>query len=390
VSRRTWFAIVLGASVLPMPLLLLAMQSGLVQPSIPPGAWLHEPVLDAVHSVVGLPALASLCLLPALLGALAWALPAGLERLAAHVDPDDRAWTSFIWALRSWRGALRWLAIVLLPTAALVAAQIGLWKADIPVLSQWLEPDTEELFDLLWLSIPFFVLDARNLVMGVPPRRWSARWPTRQSWTLLGALLAAYGLVLLCVHGPLDIDSGMGTDTSQRFAAGWLGFGVLSFAVTWLFDLTWLSRAGWKDLPAVWRRGFHPRLLAMRAVQCIRPALYLLMAALPFVTWGWFLADLVPHAEEMLRDYGYEVGGLWAPIIGASRNLVAWGWVYLIIAFGAVRFVLGALWQWFGEVAWARLMVETGTVDAVAASAPGPTPATRPDCDPAATVPPTA
>ena len=43
--------------------------------------------------------------------------------------------------------------------------------------------------------------------------------------------------------------------------------------LSWVLDLVWLNRAGWAEMPAVWRRGLQPRVLATSAVQWIRPSL---------------------------------------------------------------------------------------------------------------------
>ena len=66
----------------------------------------------------------------------------------------------------------------------------SLAKAGVPLVSAWIGPPTPELLvDLLSVSLPFLLLDARNLVHDEPPRRWSARCPTLQTWTLWGVAI---------------------------------------------------------------------------------------------------------------------------------------------------------------------------------------------------------
>jgi hypothetical protein len=378
IAPRPAFAIVLGALVLPLPALVQVMQSGPVKPAIPAGEWLGEPVLGRIHAMTGLPATVALWLLPLLVAGLAWVLPAGVERLvrALRIDPHDHAWTSFTWALRSWRGALRWLAIVLLPTLALAAAWWGLAEADVPVVSEWLgEVEAEQVLAVLWLSVSFFLLDARNYAHAVPPRRWSARWPTRQVWLLYGVVLAAAGLLyLLGLH---DLQSWI--DAQSRDAAGiakilcvvafaW----TLALLLSWTIDLAWLSRAGWSGLPSVWRRGLHPRVFAASALQWVRASLYFLLALLPIVAWGWFFVAVVPQAEETLADHGLVCcmdccgpDGFWPAFVGASRWMVKWWWALGLGFLAVVSVVLKCLLPWFGDVAWARLMVERNVVAAV-------------------------
>jgi hypothetical protein len=368
---------------------MLVMQSGSVDPSVPADAWVRDPVLGAIHSVTGLPALASLFLLPMLAGALAWGLPVAFERIARRIDPDDRAWTSFTWALRSWRGALRWLAWVLVPTLALWYIWSALWKAGIV---QAPEPSSSGLRGLLFLSVPFLLHDARNYASAEPPRRWSARWPTRQVWFLLAAMFAVAGLAFL---GRADLQakvqalagSGRGMALlAVIFCVVWLAVLVLD----WMVRLAWLGRTPWIGIPSLWRRGLHPRVLATSALQWARPALYLGLALLPLLAWGWFFVLIVPQAEGSLRSACFSCctactgsDRFWDAMIDASRHLVAWWWAYSLGASLAASAVLGWLTPWFGEVAWARLMLEMGVVDAA-------TPPTRPDCGPPAISPPTA
>jgi hypothetical protein len=372
------FAIVLGALVLPLPVFVLVAQSGLVHPAIPASEWQRETVLGAIHAFTGLPAIVVLCLLPFLVAGVAWVMAAGVERLvrAPRIDPHDHAWTSFTWALRSWRGALRWLVIVSLPTLALAAAWVGLSKMEVPVVSEWLRPvEAEQLLGLLWLSLPFFLLDTRNYANDLPPRRWSARWPTRQVWFLFGTGLAALGLLYLL--GALDVQPWITAQTETTsgraiLACAVVAVWVLALSLSWVLDLAWLSRADWSGLPAVWRRGLHPRVLATSALQWLRPALYLLPALLPVVVWGWFFVGLLPQAEETLRDHGAELGGFWMPLVHASRWMVAWWWALVVGLIGLASIALECLVRWFGPVAWARLMLELGVVQA-APTATGPT-----------------
>ena len=373
-SRRV-FALVLCALALPLPVLVHVMQSGLVEPRIPADTWLREPILGGIHGLTGLPATVSLWLLPLLVFGLAWAVPTGFERLVRvlRIDPHDRAWTSFTWALRSWRGALRWLAIVLLPTIALGAALVGLANAGIFEYDALNPRRPEGLAALLTLSVSFFVLDARNYHSSEPPRRWSPRWPTRQVWFLFGALLAVVGLVYLVGMPDLQAWVGVGPVT-PALVARLVGLGIaatlVSILLSWAMELVWLSRTGWSGLPSLWRRGLHPRVLAISAIQWIRPTLYVLAAALPVVAWGWFFVAVMPHAESSLRDLGFSccanccaLGGFWSPVVATSHWLVAWWWALGLGLLFLASMVLEFLLPWFGRVAWARLMVELGIVE---------------------------
>jgi hypothetical protein len=360
--------LLLGALVLPLPALVQVMQSGLVEPSIRAGTWLADPVLGTIHARFGLPAMVQLWLLPVVVAGVAWILPIALERLARalRIDPHDHAWTSFTWALRSWRGALRWLAIVVLPTLALFAAWYGLWKAHVLLMPEPTDPD--KLLGLLFLSAPFFLLDARNLVAGTPPRRWSARWPVLPVWILYGAMFAVLGLIGL--QARIDAYFEAHPDIASRLVLVlvlWL-IGLMS---AWMVDLAWLSRAGWSGLPGVWRRGLHPRVLATSALQWLRPTLYFILALLPLALWVWFFVGVAPMAEEALYRQGFgccsdccALGGFWGPIVTTSRWLVSWWWLLMVIFLGLVGVLLHCVLPWFGTAAWARLMVERGVIDA--------------------------
>jgi hypothetical protein len=348
-SPQAKLALVLGALVLPIPVLLWLMQSGVVDPSIDAATWLKNPLLGGIHAVTGLPAAVSSWLLPLLVFAIAWGLRTGFERIAARIDPHDRGWTSFTWALRSWRGASWWLAIVLVPTLAIAAAWTCLSLTDARTVSDGLGLDDAKAFaGLLWLSLPFFVFDSRNLGPAVPPRRWSARWPTRQALILVGAMLVALGLFLV-----FDTQAWIDAQRKQPdgfarmlglLAIGW----PLSLLLTWMLELAWLSRAGWSGLPGVWRRGLHPRVLATLALQWTRPALVFALSLLPLIAWAWFFVSLNPVAEDALRDHGAHCCETWQPLIESSRFLVAWWWMLALAVLMVVQLLAAALLPWFG------------------------------------------
>ena len=368
------FPIAIAALALPVPLLVQVMQSGLVAPSVSADGWLGVPLLGAIHAATGMTAVVQLWLLAAMVGAAGWAVPAGFEQVVRRlrIDPGDNAWTSLAWALHSWRGALRWFAVVFLPTMLVVLVLAALlWGTHLAVVSALLEGGG--VVQLAFLALPFFVLDARNYALDHPARRWSARWPAREVWFLCGAVLAVDGLVWLFVlpHRTPWISSDPPTSGALAAMIGSaLAALLFSLLVSWSVGLAWLSRAGWVALPAIWRRGFQPRVLAVVAVQWARPTMYVLLALLPLLAGVWLFVEVVPQAEESLRNAGCcEQGGFWPPMVDVSRHLVAWWWAYLLGAVNLLSLVVGPSLRWFVDVAWARLMLELGVVDAALATA---------------------
>jgi hypothetical protein len=318
-------------------------------------AWWDYAPLAWLRRNTGLGLLPLLWLLPAAV-ALAWfAVMLAFEGLAwrLRLDRGDDAWTSFTWALRSWRAWLRWLL-----RAALWAA-LGLIALALP--ERWRLAGTVPGVVAL-ASLPFLAFNAVNLRPASPPVRFRMRWP--------GAWPFAVGVVGIVLMEAADL-------LAKLSGKLWvvLPVWVVSLAIAAFLLVGWMDRSPPSRWAANLHRATRPRVMGAMATQGLR--LGLVVIAL------WLV--LLPAAVLLLHTFGDFNGALatWiragvpttaeGGVVEVARFATSWWWLGLMALFALPATPL----TWFAAVGSGRLLVQLGAVCRDPGSItdnPGPTP----------------
>jgi hypothetical protein len=322
---------------------------------IGPLAWIHAHTGLRLRAQLWLAALVAWCLVGAIVVALEWLA----WRL--RVDRDDHAWTSLMWALRSWPAWMLWT------TGVALVACLGWPLRELPGLL-WLLAFSPAMLAIV--TLPFFAFNAQPLLSDTPPVLWRWCWP---GWPSVASVLA-YTLVTASADKGIDLFGDI-VAPGQRWIPLSLGLVFWVIALLWalVWQVAWLNRATMAEAPAMRRRALAAPVVSAAVVQDLRYWLLGALFAVPILAVAVATIFFIPQMVESLQYRGAELPAAWKAMYSTSRFVSKWWW-FAIPPFA-----------WFAEVASARLLVQLGTVDAIAAR-----PATRPDSGPASTIPPTA
>jgi len=269
-----------------------------------------------------------------------------------RMDPTDDAWTSLTWAVHAWKPALPWMTALGLCFVVAFAAGDGLLLGLVPVL-------------VLFVVLPFLALAPDQLGRDRPVVVWLPRWP---GWLALGSAVACLVVMpLLDAASEALPDGARGSERFVHFALvaalWWLG---LVWTVAWMSQ--WLS---YPHRAPSWRRIHAWRVLAPVVVQQLRALVLGSFVAVPILLLAVLLIFYIPQIEFLAQERGGQLPQPWFAFAWISRWTSTWWWVVVLTVV-----------PWFALTIPARLLVQLGFV--------APTPPTHPDCDPAATTPPTA
>jgi hypothetical protein len=242
-----------------------------------------------------------------------------------RMDPEDRAWSSVFWALRSWKAMLLWtLPLWLMPMAmaALTSELIGtgdLWAYLGVVMVAYL------------LGLPFLVLNAANYGSSGPKLIWRPAWPGGQA-VMYGVLfLAVYAAAEFSLNALEEIDG-----ISPMLAAAidlTILFAALRPTAFCLF--VWLNRSILSPAGRGRNGPFSYRTLAALLLLQLRgEMLAFLVVGVPVVSASVLLIFVVPQLEEVLRSSGE----VFSPIVLGAIRLARWFGGYgelLAIVFGS-------------------------------------------------------
>jgi hypothetical protein len=303
-------------------------------------AWWSYAPLDWLRRRTGLGLRPLLWLLPGAI-ALAWfGVMLAFEGVAfrLRLDRADDAWTSFTWALRSWRAWLRWLL------RAALWSLLGLLALALP--ERWRLAGTVPGVVAL-ASLPFVAFNADNLRSTEPPARFRMRWP--------GAWAFASGVVGIVAMEAAELFARLSGHPLVVLPV-WLA----SLAIAAFLLIGWMERSP----PSRWAPNLHratrwPVMGAM-ATQGLR--LGLVVIAL------WLV--LLPAAVLLLHTLGDFYGALerWVRagvpttpergVVEVARFATSWWWLGLMALFALPATPL----TWFAAVASGRLLVQLGVV----------------------------
>jgi hypothetical protein len=359
---------------------LLFLRARLVPVPALDAAWYQVEPFAWLYSMLGLPIVAQLVLLPLLVAALVAVAVLAFEYLVFRlgIDRGDHAWSSLAWTWRSWPMAVAWVPV------SMAWSWLGVWLAVEGIDAYWAQAIVQAAFATgASLLLRLFAWNAASLVRPRAPYVWRPRWPT---WSGPAISVATAAVVISTLYGLLAA----APLPPALWALAPLAIYVL-LAVTALAALPWISRGRMPARDVL--RLAAGRATAAMALQGLRLLVLVALASLWVLPMALSLAWIAPQFEFALKDYGSLLPDAWMQVVHASRFTVKWWWL------GAWTSL--TVWQygfaWFGTVATGRLLVERRWVGDDLAQSPGkvarndaPTPSTHPDSGPAATIPPTA
>jgi hypothetical protein len=260
-----------------------------------------------------------------------------LETLAwvARIDRDDRPVASLRWTVRAVPAVIVWSIIGLVVVSLLAAAtrfsNSGSWVEWIP-----------SVVGLAWfVTLPFFMLNARELERDRPALAWRPAWPGFQA--VMVSILLAIWMV--------------GSDwlTDSALAMGWMSVRVevlvdslLFVATLWpvsAFLYLWINRAGQAELRANARTVYAWRTIReLLSVDVRGIVLGAFVIGVPVVVTACLLIFFVPQIAAVNESTGQAFPRWVSAAIDGARFIAKWWWAFAPALSGLVLVARGRLY----------------------------------------------